>query len=71
MTIFSDSTHNKLGENNGQLGLMTPDKASHNGGCSDERIIALVKLLARRAAIEDYQFYMDAIVTPDNMTGGE
>lgn len=71
MTIFPDNTHKNLGENNGQLGLMTPLKASHNGGCDDERIIALVKFLARRAAIEDYQFYMDAIATPDKITGGE
>lgn len=71
MSIFPDNTHKKLGKNKSPIGLMTPLKASHNGGCSDERIIALVKFLARRAAIEDYQFYMDALATPDKITGGE
>lgn len=71
MNIPPNNTHKKLGKNKSQIGLMTPLKASHNGGCDDERTIALVKFLARRAAIEDYQFYMDAIATPDKMTGGE
>ncbi|MGH1379126.1 MAG: hypothetical protein ACRBB3_09930 [Alphaproteobacteria bacterium] len=50
---------------------MTPLKPSHNGGCSDERVIALVKYLARRAAIEDFQMYTDALAAPDKRTDGK
>ena len=71
MTIPRNDTHKNTGNNNSQLGLMTPLKASHNGGCDDERIIALVKYLARRAAIEDFQMYTDAIAAPDKRTDGK
>lgn len=57
------------GQNNVQIGLKTPFKESHNRSSSDERIIALVKFLARRAAEEDYQFYTDALASPDKEKG--
>ena len=58
------------GQNIVQIDLKTPPKESHNKGSSDEHIIALVKFLARRAAEEDYQFYMDALASPDKNKGG-
>jgi hypothetical protein len=57
-------------KNNAQIDLMTPIKESHNRGSSDERMLALVKFLARRAAEEDYQFYLDALASPDKNKGG-
>ena len=36
-----------------KLDLKTPLNRSHNRGCSDERIIALVKYMARKAAEKD------------------
>ncbi len=71
MKISPDNPHKSSGTNDGQLGLMTPLKPSHNGGCSDERVIALVKYLARRAAIEDFQMYTDALAAPDKRTDGK
>ncbi len=52
-----------LGINNGspvaQWGLKTPLNSSHNQD-EEERIIALVKLLARRAAEEDFEMHQNA-----------
>ena len=57
-------------QNNAQIDLKTPHKESHNSSSSDENIIALVNFLARRAAEEDYQLYMDALASPDKEKGG-
>ena len=40
-----------------KLDLMTPLNRSHNRGCSEERIIALVKYMARKAAEKDLRKY--------------
>lgn len=58
------------GQKRCQIDLKTRLKASHNGGCNDERIIALVKFLARRAAVEDYQQHKRSSATPDKIKGG-
>ncbi|MBV1952631.1 MAG: hypothetical protein KUG64_10620 [Cycloclasticus sp.] len=71
MNIFPPNTGKNSGKEKGQIGLKTPLKASHNGASEDERIIALVKLLARRAAVEDYQMYEDALASPENIKGGK
>ncbi len=71
MNIFPSNEDKNFGKNKSQINLMTPCKASHNGVCEDERIIALVKLLARRAAVEDYQMYEDALASPDKIKGGK
>lgn len=55
---------------NRQIDLKTPLNRSHNRDSDDERIKALVRFLARRAAVEDYRMYQDALVSPDNIDGG-
>ncbi len=56
--------------NNRQIDLKTRMKRSHNRGSDDERIKALVRFLARRAAVEDYRMYQDALASPENIDGG-
>lgn len=47
-------------------------KQSHNDDSMDKRIIALVKLLARRAAEEDYQIFLnDAHMLLKDNKGGD
>lgn len=58
--------HSKTkGQNNAQIDLKTTLKESHNRSSNDKRMVALVKFLAQRAAEEDYQFYMDALASPN------
>ncbi len=57
-------------KNNRQIDLKTRMKRSHNRDSDDERIKALVRFLARRAAVEDYRMYQDALASPDNIDGG-
>ena len=47
------------------IDLKTPAKRSHNKDSCDERMIALVRFLARCAAEEDYRMYQDAHRPPD------
>ncbi len=48
---------------------MTRCKESHNGALEDERIIALIKFLARCAAEEDFAFYKAALASSKNIEG--
>ncbi len=48
---------------------MTRCKESHNGALEDERIIALVKFLARCAAKEDFALYVNALASSKNIEG--
>ncbi len=57
-------------KNNGVVGLHCHQKRSHNLDSYDERITALVRFLARRAAEEDYRMYLEALQPPDNIQGG-
>ena len=50
--------------------LKTHTKESHNQGCSDEHIIALVKFLARCAAEDDYRATQELLATPEKFKGG-
>ena len=59
------------GHNHVHTGLKTPLKESHNRSSDDERIIALVEFLARRAAEEDYRLYCDALASPDKEKNGD
>ena len=52
------------------LVLQTPLNRSHNRDSGDERVKALVRFLARRAAVEDYRMYKRALAPPDNIDGG-
>ena len=52
------------------LDLKTPADRSHNRDSDEERIKAFVRLLARRAAAEDYRNYQDILATPDKNDGG-
>lgn len=56
--------------NKRELDLKTPANRSHNSGSDDERIKAFVKFLARRAAVEDFRMYEDALAPPDKINGG-
>ena len=56
--------------NSRQIDLKTPRNRSHNRDSDDERIKALVRFLARRAAVEDYRMYQDALASPENIDGG-
>ena len=49
--------------------LMTQCKESHNEALEDERIIALIKFLARCAAKEDFALYIDALASSKNIEG--
>lgn len=51
------------------LGLKTHRNPSHNLSDDDAAIIELVRFLARCAAEEDYQFYMDALAQHQNIKG--
>ncbi len=53
------------------LDLKTSVDRSHNRDSDDERIRALVRLLARRAAAEDYRMYEDTLATPGNENNGD
>ncbi len=53
-----------------ELDLKTPIDRSHNRDSVDERVKALVRFLARRAAAEDYRMYQDALASPDKTDGG-
>jgi len=55
---------------NKQTQLKTPINRSHNRDISDERMIALVKFLARRAAEDDYNALQDLLASPENIKGG-
>ena len=57
-------------KNNRQIDLKTPLNRSHNRDSDDERVKALVRFLARRAAVEDYRMYEGAIAPPDKIDGG-
>ena len=59
------------GQNNAPIGLKIPLNESHNRSSGDERIIALVQFLARRAAEEDYGSYRDALASPDKEKNGD
>ena len=56
---------------NSALDLKTPVDRSHNRDSDDERIKALVRLLARRAAAEDYRMYEDTLAVPDIENNGD
>ncbi len=58
------------GKKRSQIDLKTLIKRSHNRDSDDERIKALVRFLARRAAVEDYRMYQDALASPDKINGG-
>lgn len=60
----------KTDKNNGAVDLISTQKQSHNGLSHDERIIALVKFLARRAAEDDYRKIDEAQPLPDKTQGG-
>ena len=49
--------------------LMTQCKQSHNEALEDERIIALIKFLARCAAEEDFALYQNALASSKNIEG--
>ena len=66
MNKFSRPNH----KNNGVAGLHYHQKRSHNQDSYDERITALVRFLARRAAEEDIRMYQEALQPPDNIQGG-
>lgn len=63
----SPSNKNKK---NYALDLKTPIDRSHNRDSNDERIKALVRFLARRAAAEDYRMVQDASASPETKDGG-
>lgn len=52
------------------LVLQTPLKRSRNRDSDDEHIKALIRFLARRAAVEDYRMYQGALASPENIDGG-
>ncbi|MGH1470835.1 MAG: hypothetical protein ACRBCS_06555 [Cellvibrionaceae bacterium] len=54
-------SRNKKERNKAQIGLKTHARQSHNVVSTDEKLIALVKLLARIEAQKDFQLYLDAI----------
>jgi hypothetical protein len=56
---------------NSALDLKTPIHRSHNRDSDDERIKALVRLLARRAAADDYRMYENTLATPDIEDNGD
>ncbi len=60
----------KFSRENRQIDLKTPANRSHNRDNDDERIKALVRFLARRAATEDYRMHQDALAPPDKTNGG-
>ena len=50
-------------ENDGAIDLKTRNIASHNQISPDERLIQLVKLLARRAAEKDFEAHICLLYT--------
>ncbi len=57
-------------KSNQVVDLKNHHQRSHNPRTEDERIIALVRFLARRAAEEDYRKFVDAPQSPDKNKGG-
>jgi len=63
------SQYSKRSKIRGNIDLKTPIDRSHNRDSDDERIIALVRFLARRAAEQDYRIYKRASASPENIDG--
>ena len=66
--FFSGFAMNRFPE---KTDLKTPAKESHNQDSCDERMIALVRFLARCAAEEDYRMYQEARRPPDKTENGD
>ncbi|WP_444994768.1 hypothetical protein [Aliikangiella sp. IMCC44359] len=54
-----------------EINLKTPFKESHNGASIDERIIALVKLMARQTAERDFRKLNKKRHSPKSKKGGK
>lgn len=59
------------GKKSRAIDLKTPVYRSHNRDSEHERIKALVRFLARRAAVEDHRMVQDALAHPDNKNSGD